>query len=285
MPIQPDLIRAHRFPEIRHAYTARDAILYALGAGLGRDPVAPDDLLFLWEEKLAVLPTFAVTLCTPGLWLRAPEFGVDFGKLVHAEQAATFHAPLPAAAETVGSARVALLADRGPGRGAVVALEREIRDAAKRRTLLRVAADVVPPRRRRVWRTAGAERCARSSPIANRMCAPNSPSIRARRSSTGSRATRIRCTSIRKPLGAAASIGRSCMAWRAMRSQASRYRAPVAFRRPASPPFNAVSPSVVFPGDVLAFKIWRGDGAAVFQGFVGDRKVLDQGLVSFRGDP
>src|SRR5271155_781577 len=128
MPIQPDLILAHQFPEIRHAYTARDAILYALGAGLGRDPVAPDDLLFLWEENLAVLPTFAVTLCTPGLWLRAPEFGIDFGKLVHAEQAAIFHAPLPAAAVAVGSARVALLADRGPGRGAVVALEREIRD-------------------------------------------------------------------------------------------------------------------------------------------------------------
>src|SRR5271156_698416 len=130
MPIRPDLILAHRFPEIRHGYTARDAILYALGAGLGRDPVAPDDLLFLWEENLAVLPTFAVTLCTPGLWLRAPEFGVDFGKLVHAEQAATFPTPLPAAAETVGSARVALLADRGPARGAVGALGREIRDAA-----------------------------------------------------------------------------------------------------------------------------------------------------------
>ena len=170
MPIQPDLILAHQFPEIRHTYTARDAILYALGAGLGRDPVAPDDLLFLWEENLAVLPTFAVTLCTPGLWLRAPEFGVDFGKLVHAEQAATFHAPLPAATETVGSARVALLADRGPGRGAVVALEREIRDAAKRRTLLRVAADVVPPRRRRVRRTAGAER-ALDSPRSPTGCA------------------------------------------------------------------------------------------------------------------
>jgi hypothetical protein len=42
---------------------------------------------------------------------------------------------------------------------------------------------------------------------------------------------------------------------------------------------------VVFPGDVLAFKIWRGDGAAVFQGFVDDRKALDQGIISFRGDP
>ena len=117
MPIRPDLILAHHFPEIRHAYGARDAILYALRAGLGRDPVAPDDLPFLWEERLEVLPTFAVTLSSPGLWLRAPEFGIDFGKLVHAEQAATFQAPLPAAAETVGSARVALPADRGPGRG------------------------------------------------------------------------------------------------------------------------------------------------------------------------
>jgi hypothetical protein len=42
---------------------------------------------------------------------------------------------------------------------------------------------------------------------------------------------------------------------------------------------------VVFPGDRLEFQIWRRDGAAVFQGFVGERKVLDQGLVSFHGAP
>ena len=41
---------------------------------------------------------------------------------------------------------------------------------------------------------------------------------------------------------------------------------------------------VVLPGDLIAFKIWKGEGNAMFQAFVGDRKVLDQGLASFEGE-
>jgi hypothetical protein len=92
MPIRPDLLLAHAFPEARHNYTKRDTILYALGVGLGRDP---DDLRYLLEDRLHALPTFAVTLGSPGMWIRAPQFGVDYAKLVHYEQAAQFHADLP----------------------------------------------------------------------------------------------------------------------------------------------------------------------------------------------
>ena len=41
---------------------------------------------------------------------------------------------------------------------------------------------------------------------------------------------------------------------------------------------------VVFPGDVLDFKVWRDNGEATFQAFAGERKVLDQGRVVFGGD-
>jgi MaoC like domain len=41
---------------------------------------------------------------------------------------------------------------------------------------------------------------------------------------------------------------------------------------------------VVFPGDLIEFKIWKGEDKAMFQAYVGDRKVLDQGLVSFEGE-
>jgi len=283
MPIQADLILAHRFPEIRHVYTPRDAILYALGAGLGRDPVAPDDLLFLWEENLVVLPTFAVTLCTPGLWLRAPEFGVDFGKLVHAEQAATFPTPLPAAAETVGSARVALLADRGPGRGAVIALEREIRDAASgtlyctlRQTLFlrgdggfggppapnppsiiperqpdTRAEFTVDPRAALIYRLSGDPNPLHIDPAAARRGGFDRPILH------GLASYAIAGIAVSRVCGHSSTgvVGLQCR-------------------------FSGV----VFPGDCLEFRIWRRDGAAVFQGFVGERKVLDQGLASFRDE-
>ena len=156
MPIQPDRLVGYRLPEIAQTYAPRDAILYALGVGLGHDPCAREDLKFLVEDGLEVLPTFAVTLSSPGMWIRAPEFGVDFVKLVHSEQAAWFHAPLPPEADVVGSAEVLSLTDRGPGRGAVLVLERKIRDAAKRPRLLHIASDPAPPRRRRLRRPGGA---------------------------------------------------------------------------------------------------------------------------------
>jgi hypothetical protein len=106
MPIQPERLLNHRFEDLAQTYAPRDAILYALGVGLGRDPCDRDDLAYLLETGLQILPTFAVTLASPGMWIAAPEFGVDFAKLVHAEQAASFHVPLPPTADVVARAQV-----------------------------------------------------------------------------------------------------------------------------------------------------------------------------------
>lgn len=124
---------AHRFEARRHAYAPRDAILYALGVGLGRDPVDPVDLAFLDETRLSVLPTFAATLASPGLWVKEPSLGIDWVRLVHAAQAAEFQAPLPPSAEVTGAARVASVTDHGAERGAEVVVERTIADAASGR--------------------------------------------------------------------------------------------------------------------------------------------------------
>lgn len=120
---------AHRFPEIRHAYTARDAILYALGIGLGEDPLDPADLRFLDERALSVLPTYAVTLASPGLWVKEPSLGIDWVRLLHIAQAARFENPLPAKAEVIGHAKIASVVDRGKDRGAEIIVERRIADA------------------------------------------------------------------------------------------------------------------------------------------------------------
>ena len=133
--IDPAALLAHDFGETRQHYTERDAILYALGIGLGRDPTDPADLAFLDERTLAVLPTFAVTLASPRMWLRDPRFGIDFSRLVHVAQDATFHAALPPEGEIVGTARVASLADRGPDRGAELVVERRVGEASTGRLL------------------------------------------------------------------------------------------------------------------------------------------------------
>ena len=124
MTIKPGALLDHVFSEARQRFAKRDVILYALGVGLGVDPSDPADLPFLLEDRLRALPTFAVTLGSPGMWIKAPEFGVDFTKLVHYEQAAEFQAPLPTEGEVVSRARVASVADRGGGRGAQASRDR-----------------------------------------------------------------------------------------------------------------------------------------------------------------
>lgn len=143
MPLNADALRAHRFGRRAQSYVARDAILYALGVGLGQDPLDQADLDFLIETRGKVLPTFAATLASPGMWIRDPAFGVDFARLVHAEQSMRFDRPLPPEASVMAEPRVAGLYDRGVGKGAVLIVERDIADtetgeryATARQTLL-----------------------------------------------------------------------------------------------------------------------------------------------------
>jgi acyl dehydratase len=282
MPIQPERLLNHRFADIPHSYQPRDAILYALGLGLGRDPCNRGDLRYLFETDLAVLPTFAVTLASPGMWIAAPEFGVDFAKLVHLEQAARFHAPLPPAAEVVGRARVIALYDRGPGRGAVLVLERSIHSqtgalyCTLRQTLL-LRGDggyggATPPTTPSLIpdRTADADLTVQVSPRAAliyRLSGDKNP--------LHVDPDAARRAGFERPiLHGLASYGMAALA-----VAAANGRAPV--------DVTAVQcrfSGVVFPGDLIDFKIWKGEGKAMFQAFVGDRKVLDQGLVAFEGE-
>jgi acyl dehydratase len=119
-----------RFPPIAHTLTRRACILYALGVGLGGDPLDEAQLRFLYEEGLVSLPTMAVVLAYPGFWVKDPATGIDWLRVVHGEQALTLHRPLPVEGELVGRTRITGIVDKGAGKGAVLYSEREIRDAA-----------------------------------------------------------------------------------------------------------------------------------------------------------
>lgn len=129
--IDYDKTKAWRSGEIRHAYAARDTILYALGLGLGSDPLEPRQLRYVYEKDLVALPSMAAVLGSPGFWMRdRAELGIDYLKLVHGEQGLTVHRPLAAAAAVVGESRVVRIVDKGEGRGAVLHVEKQLRDAA-----------------------------------------------------------------------------------------------------------------------------------------------------------
>ena len=59
-----------KFPDIVHHYTERDTMLYALGIGLGAQPLDEGQLRFVFEQNLQTVPTMASVLGTPGFWWR-----------------------------------------------------------------------------------------------------------------------------------------------------------------------------------------------------------------------
>ncbi len=281
--INPEAILAHDFGSPRAHYVPRDAILYALGLGLGSDPLDAEDLRFLDERALAVLPSFAVTLCTPGMWIRDPALGVDFGKLVHAAQWAEFPNPLPPSAEVAGTAQVVSLTDRGEGRGAVLTLERTIADAASGAIYCRLRQTLLlrgdggfggPPDPRSEWalpaRAADATADFATSPRAAliyRLSGDWNP------------------LHLDPAIAAKAGFPRPILQGLASYGIAGAAISRALGRDPAAVALLACRfAGIVLPGDVLRFSVWRSetDNTAQFVAHVGERKVLDGGEIGWR---
>src|SRR5947209_10891275 len=131
MTIDADKLLRLEVPEVEHAYSEKDAIVYALGVGLGHDPMNEAELAFVYEKELKVLPTFACVLGYPAFWIRDLDTGVDWIKAVHGEQGLVLHRPIEPRGEVVGVTRVLDVIDKGPGKGALIYSERRIVDRAR----------------------------------------------------------------------------------------------------------------------------------------------------------
>ena len=118
------------FPDKMQTYSERDTMLYALGAGFGTDPLDEHELRFVYEKELLAVPTMAAVLCHPGPWMKEPALGLDWLKVVHAEQRMTFHAPIPTAATVGAQIRTTSVVDKGAGKGALIYQEKQVADQA-----------------------------------------------------------------------------------------------------------------------------------------------------------
>lgn len=129
MAIDPHALLQRKFAPLEHRYTVRDTILYALGVGLGADPLDRGQLRFVYEDGLVALPTLANVLAYPGFWAREGDTGIDWRRLVHAEQSIALHGTLPPEGTVVGRTRVCGLWDKGAGKGALMQQTRELETA------------------------------------------------------------------------------------------------------------------------------------------------------------
>ncbi|MFT3820863.1 MAG: MaoC/PaaZ C-terminal domain-containing protein [Rubrivivax sp.] len=129
-----DALRALRLVA-RQTLTPRDAMLYALGVGLGADPLDEAQLRFVYEDGLQALPTLAITLTYPDLLAAYVRAGAEAARVLHGEQQFQLHGPLPTGAELEGETRVLGLVDKGPGRGLLVYNRTEVRDVDRGRAV------------------------------------------------------------------------------------------------------------------------------------------------------
>lgn len=282
MAFDPERLLAWDFGERRHAYEARDAILYALGIGLPIAPGESDDLDFLLEDRLRVVPSFAVTLASPGMWPKTPELEIDWVKVLHMAHAARFEAPLPPRAEVISRARITELYDRGADKGAVCVLQRQVRDATDGRLYCTIDQTVA-------MRGNGGFGGTRL-PKVERPRMPDRTPDHAETVRTSPRAALVyRLSGDTNPLHADYDVARKAGFERPILHGLASYGTACAVILRA---FCGGDPArmksldmrfagIVMPGEALDCLCWREGGRVLFEVKVGERTVIDQGVSDF----
>lgn len=128
MPLDPHRLTSLSLPPRSVSYTDREAMLYALAVGLGRNGGDDGDLGFVFEASLRTVPSFATTVAFNDGWLEAG--GIELAQVVHGAQHLRFAAPLPPAATVSAQTRIVGLVDKGAGRGGIVVHETTLADPA-----------------------------------------------------------------------------------------------------------------------------------------------------------
>ncbi len=119
------LMRA-RSSESRH-YSDRDTMLYALGIGMGRDPMNEKELSFVYEKELKAVPTMASALLITFNMSMLTDNGVNMQLVLHGEERLTLHQPLPVQGDITYDLRVKDVFDKGKDKGALIITEAKAR--------------------------------------------------------------------------------------------------------------------------------------------------------------
>jgi acyl dehydratase len=265
-------------------WASKDALLYAVGIGAGQA-----DLPFTTENtkdvQQVVFPTFAVVAGSgtqsSGASAMSKIGSFNFAFLVHGSQAITLHRPIPVEAEATTQDKVVAMYDKG--KAAVVVMESEVKLASGEPLWTTRSSMFI--RGEGGW---GGER-GPSGPQ-NEPPADRAPDHEVTMQTSPDQAFVYRLSGDRNPLHTDPSFaaiggfdrpilhglctygftGRALLAELAGNDVTKFHHVEGRFSSP------------VMPGDALTVRAWRtSDGEAVFTTSVGDRVVIDQGLVRF----
>lgn len=130
MPIDPAVALATPLPSEDFSWTSSDVLLYHLALGAGADPLAPRELRYTLEDRLQVLPTFAVVAQTVHRFeppaVEFPGISIDLAKVLHGSQRVDVHRPLPADGAGRATARISGVYDKGSA--TVIETETQVTD-------------------------------------------------------------------------------------------------------------------------------------------------------------
>jgi acyl dehydratase len=286
MPLNYDVIMNWPHEEQRQRYSSNFTILYALGVGGNIiDDAADADLDFVWEKRLKALPTMSAVLAMEPFFLNDARTGVIWSQMLHGEQSIEWHSLLPPAGEVVGLATVEAIHDKGEGRGAVLVMKQDIRDAADNR--------LIATNRARVFlRADGGFGGTDESPKPH-LIPQRAPDIVALTPIRPEQALIYRLSGDWIPLHVDPAFARQAgfkgpilhgMATYGMAGLTILRRIcgaePSRLKR-----LDARFSAPVYPGDLLKTEIWKeGDGEAAYRCLVGEKVVLNNGYVRYQSD-
>lgn len=281
MPLDPSAVGATG--DVRTiSWNSKDALLYAVGIGAGQA-----DLAFTTENtkdtQQVVYPTFAVVAgsgtASPGKSAMSQIGSFNFALLVHGSQAITLARPIPVEATATVQDKVVAMYDKG--KAAVVVTENEVKlESGELLWTTRSSAFI---RGEGGW---GGER-GPSGPQ-NEPPADTAPDHEITLQTSPDQAFVYRLSGDRNPLHTDPSFAAIGGFDRPILHGLCTYgftgRALLgALCDGDVTRFHHIEgrfSSPVMPGDALTIRAWRtGDGEAVFTTSVGDRTVIDQGLV------
>ena len=122
MPIKYDEVMALKNVGQKYSWTDREVMLYAVGIGMGADPMDQKELSFVNEgyftpRELKVVPTYA----SVAAWgASAGPIDVNRVMVVDGERDITFHKPLPVKASITADSSILGVFDKGKDKGAVI---------------------------------------------------------------------------------------------------------------------------------------------------------------------
>ena len=110
-----------KFPPTTFEYTDRDVVLYALGVGAGTD-----ELQYVYERGLKVIPTFGVIPAFPGLGNLVSVAKINPMMILHGEQAIEVKKPFPTQGKVATVGTIRAIYDKGSG--ALIVVDAETSD-------------------------------------------------------------------------------------------------------------------------------------------------------------